>query len=76
MDFKAFKEKVMSDKAFAAEFAGKKPSEVVELAKAKGYNISTSDLKANLNDDDLDVIAGGGHILGAGWFVQNATPNA
>jgi len=52
----------MSDKAFAAEFAGKKPSEVDALAKAKGYNISNSDLKADLNDDDFDKIAGGGVI--------------
>lgn len=72
MDFKAFKEKVMSDKAFAAEFAGKKPSEVVALAKAKGYNISNSDLKADLNDDDFDKIAGGGTIIGADcWFVAS-----
>ena len=70
MDFKALKEKDMSDKVFATEFAGKKSSEVVALAKAKGYNISTSDLKANLKDDDIDGIAGGQAIITSNFFVS------
>lgn len=70
MDFAAFKSKIASDKAFAAEFAGKKPSEVVELAKAKGYSISTADLKSDLSDSDLDAVAGGGFIISEqDWLV-------
>ena len=59
MNFEDFKAKVTSDKAFAAEFAGKKPTEIVALANKKGYNISTADLEASLSDEALDAVAGG-----------------
>jgi len=64
MNFEDFKSKLASDKDFAAKFAGKKPTEVVAIAKAEGYNISTADLKMSLSDDDFDAVAGGGIILG------------
>ena len=86
MNFEDFKSKIVSDKDFAAKFVGKKPSEVVALAKAEGYNISTADLKLSLSDDDFDAVAGGGFISGLvgkgveslivihpdgrGWFIS------
>ena len=72
MDFAAFKAKVSSDKAFAAEFAGKKPSEIVELAKAKGYNVTVADFKSDLSDNDLDAVAGGNFIISPDqWLVAH-----
>ena len=70
MNFENFKSKIASDKDFAAKFVGKKPSEVVALAKAEGYNISTADFKLSLNDDDFDAVAGGvlfADMLRPGW---------
>ena len=64
MNFEDFKSKIASDKDFAAKFVGKKPSEVVALAKAEGYNISTADLKMSLSDDDFDAVAGGAFLSG------------
>ena len=78
MNFENFKSKIASDKDFAAKFAGKKPSEVVALAKAEGYNISAADLKMSLNDDDFDAVAGGTAFAGGfivtkdGWFVSDS----
>ena len=71
MDFAAFKSKVTSDAAFAAEFEGKKPSEIVELAKAKGYNISVADFRSNLTDSDLDAVAGGNAIINKKFFIAD-----
>lgn len=62
MGIKEFSEKVKADSAFAAKFKNAKtPAQIVELAKAEGYNFTVEDIKAvsNLSDADLDGVAGG-----------------
>lgn len=52
--FKEFKERFMSDVAFATKFKGAQTDEqIIALAKAEGYNLE------QLSEDELDNVAGG-----------------
>ena len=52
--FKEFKERFMSDVAFATKFKGAQTDEqIIALAKAEGYNLE------HLSEEELDNVAGG-----------------
>ena len=63
--FKEFKEKVVSDKEFAAKVkALKSLEEAVELGKSEGYSFTADDVKNNteLTEAELAAVAGGAGI--------------
>ena len=76
MGFKEFAERVRSDKEFAAKFQGLTDvAQVVALAKADGYEISTADFEA-LSDEELDNVSGGDFtVVIASNLVVNTLPN-
>ncbi len=62
MDLKGFKEKLLSDEAFAAKFANiDTPEALVELAAKEGFNFTVEDIINNteLTDAELEAAAGG-----------------
>jgi predicted ribosomally synthesized peptide with nif11-like leader len=59
---KEFKEKFVAEPEFAARFKDAKTAEeVVELARAEGFEIAAEDLR-ELSDEELEKVAGGRHV--------------
>jgi predicted ribosomally synthesized peptide with nif11-like leader len=76
MGVKEFKEKIITDPAFAAKFANvKTPEEVVTLAKGAGFHFTVEDIKNNteLTAAELEGAAGGATVFAKTYFVTNAT---
>ena len=72
--FKEFKEKVVSDKAFAEKVKALKSVEAaVDLGKAEGYEFTVDDVKNNseLTEAELAAVAGGGvaMAMAKAWYL-------
>jgi predicted ribosomally synthesized peptide with nif11-like leader len=77
--FKEFKEKVLSDKAFAEKVKALKSVEAaVELGKEEGYVFTVEDVKNNseLTEAELEAVAGGvaEWSMAKAWFVTRNVP--
>ena len=60
---KAFLEKVKTDTSLQEKLNAAADADVVAIAKAAGFTITTEDLNShrqNLTDDELEGVAGGG----------------
>lgn len=64
-NLKKFLEKVSEDKALAEKVSAEKDAAaLIALAKEMGFELTEEDLKkpAELTDDELDTVAGGGDV--------------
>jgi predicted ribosomally synthesized peptide with nif11-like leader len=72
---KEFKEKIMSDEAFAKKFENvETPEDVVSIAAKEGFSFTADDVKNNtaLTEIELKAVAGGAAatIIKPGQFVK------
>ena len=70
---KAFLEKVQADTSLQEQLKadGVSSADVIAIAKAAGFSISTEDLnthRQNLSDGELEGVAGGKVVSDLGWF--------
>jgi predicted ribosomally synthesized peptide with nif11-like leader len=71
--FKEFKERILSDKAFAEKVKALKSVEAaVELGKQEGFVFTADDVKNNskLTEAELAAVAGGSWAMAKAWFLQ------
>ena len=72
MGINELQEKIKTDSALAEKFKGcKNLDEVIELAKAEGYEITIEDIEklTDVSAEDLTKAAGGAIIVGPGFHV-------
>ena len=78
MDYKSFKDRIRSDKAFSREFEGiEEVKELIAAAKKMGYSFTEEDVRNEsiLDETELASVAGGGVIQPADQVVNNYTPS-